>query len=98
MLTLEDCIEMSDLTEEEVLAIAEHEHIPSMAAAALGHYLVHCPDGEVCIKAMIADDIRDATARGDREHALTLKLVLRRFIAQHPRCDERLRASLTPAA
>jgi hypothetical protein len=29
------------LTEEEVLAIAEHEHLPEIAAAALASYLVH---------------------------------------------------------
>ncbi|OFZ99731.1 MAG: hypothetical protein A3H35_14680 [Betaproteobacteria bacterium RIFCSPLOWO2_02_FULL_62_17] len=92
MLTLEDCIEMSDLTEEEVLAIAEHEHIPAIAAAAMAHYLVHRPDGEMCVKAMIKDDIRDALARGDKVHALTLKLVMRHFIGMHPRCEQRLRA------
>ncbi len=94
MLTLEDCIEMSDLSEEEVLAIAEHEHIPTIVAAAMAHYLVHCPDGELCIKAMIRDDIRDSAARGDKVHALTLKLVMRQFIAQHPRCEERLRVRM----
>ena len=91
MLTLEDCIEMSDLTEEEVLAIAEHEHIPAIAAAAMAHYLVHRPDGEMCVKVMIKDDIREALARGDKVHALTLKLVLRHFIGQHPRCEQRMR-------
>ena len=34
MITLEDCIGMCGLTEEEVLAIAEHEHLPEVAAAA----------------------------------------------------------------
>ena len=92
MLTLEDCIEMSDLSEEEVLAIAEHEHIPAIAAAAMAHYLVHRPDGEMCVKAMIRDDIHEAIVRGDKVHALTLKLVLRHFIGQHPRCEERMRA------
>lgn len=92
MLTLEDCIEMSDLSEEEVLAIAEHEQIPAIAAAAMAHYLVHSPDGEMCIKAMIKDDIREAASRKDAVHALTLKLVLRHFISQHPRCEERMRA------
>jgi hypothetical protein len=28
MITLEDCIDFSGLTKEEVLAIAEHEHLP----------------------------------------------------------------------
>ena len=41
MLTLQDCIELSELTEEEILAISEHEHIPEMVALELGNYLVH---------------------------------------------------------
>jgi hypothetical protein len=35
MITLEDCIGLCGLTEEEVLAIAEHEHLPEIAATAL---------------------------------------------------------------
>ena len=38
VLTLQDCIALSDLTEEEILAIAEHEHIPEIVAAELGNY------------------------------------------------------------
>ena len=94
MLTLEDCIALCDLSEEEVLAIAEHERIPEIAAAELGYYLVHTPEGERCIKAMIRDDIGAATARGDRNHELALRLLLRNFILEHPRCDERHREEL----
>jgi hypothetical protein len=39
MITLEDCIGLCGLTEEEVLAIAEHEHLPEIAATALAQYL-----------------------------------------------------------
>ena len=39
MISLEDCVGLSGLTEEEILAIAEHEHIPEIAASALGQYL-----------------------------------------------------------
>jgi hypothetical protein len=94
MLTLEDCIALSDLSEEEILAIAEHERIPEMAAAELGNYLVHAPGGERFIKAMIRDDIAAASACGNRHHALALKLLLRNFIVQHPRCDERCRCEM----
>ena len=38
MITLEDCIGLCGLTEEEVLAIAEHEYLPE-TAAALARYL-----------------------------------------------------------
>lgn len=94
MLTFEDCLALCDLTEEEVLAIAQHEHIPEMAAVQLGNYLVHAPDGEMRIKSIIRDDIADARARCDRAHELGLKRVLREFVLQHPRCEERHRAQL----
>jgi len=89
MIRLEDCIELCGLTEEEVLAIAQHEHLPEIVAAELGNYLVSSADGELCIKTMIRDDIAQAASTGDRTRALALKLVLRRFIVEHPRCDAR---------
>jgi hypothetical protein len=94
MLSLEDCIALCGLTEDEVLAIAEHEHIPEIAAAELGNYLVRTPEGELCIKAMIRDDIAAAAARGDSLRELALKMMVRNFVVQHPRCDERRRRAL----
>lgn len=84
MLTLQDCVALSDLTEDEILAIAEHEHIPEIVAAELGCYLVHSPEGVPLLKRMILDDIEAARKRDDLEHALKLRLVLRHFIQTHP--------------
>lgn len=89
MLSLEDCLALCELTEDEVLAIAHHEHIPEIAAAELGNYLVHTPEGERRIKSIIRDDIAEARAVGDRTRELTLKLVLRNFVQHHPGCDDR---------
>jgi hypothetical protein len=89
MIRLEDCIELCGLTEEEVLAIAQHEHLPEIVAAELGNYLVSSPEGGLCIKEMIRDDIASASAAGNRPRQLALKLVMRRFIVQHPRCEAR---------
>jgi S-ribosylhomocysteine lyase LuxS involved in autoinducer biosynthesis len=83
MLTLQDCIELSELTEDEILAIAEHEHIPEMAALEMGHYLVHTPEGEKRIKRMILDDIQAARDHGNLRHAATLKLALKHFVEHH---------------
>jgi hypothetical protein len=83
MLTFEDCVALSELTDEEIAAIAEHEHLPMIVAAEMGNYLVHA-DGIPKIKRMIADDIAAADRRGDRRHALALKLVLRHFVEHHP--------------
>lgn len=84
MISLEDCIALCGLTEDEVLALAEHEHIPEIAAAALGQYLLNQPHGAETIRGMIRDDIRAAWQQGNRQHARELFMALRQFIAEHP--------------
>ncbi len=84
MLTLEDCIALCDLTEAEIDAIAEHEHLPEIIAAELGEYLIESEDGVPRIRAMIRDDIDNALKRGDLRHASQLVAVLRHFVATHP--------------
>lgn len=84
MITFEDCVAMCGLSEEEVLAVAEHEHIPEMAAAALAQYLLGQAHGTEKIRDMLRDDIRAALARGDRQHARELFMVLRHFLSTHP--------------
>ena len=86
MISLADCIAMCGLSEDEVLAIAEHEHIPEIAAAALGHYLLSQKRGPEAIRDMIRDDIRDALARDDRKHARELFMALRHFLSENPSC------------
>jgi hypothetical protein len=69
------------LTEEEVLAIAEHEHLPEIAATALAQYLSSLEHGSEKVRDMIVDDIRQAQLNGvDKEHVLTLLHVLHHFL------------------
>ncbi len=84
MITLEDCIALCGLTEEEVAAIAEHEHLPAVSAAAMAHYLLHQADGPERVRDMIVDDIRAGQARGDRRHVQALLHVLHHFLARYP--------------
>ncbi len=85
MISLEDCIGLSGLTEAEVLAIAEHEHIPEIAAAAMGGYLLAAEHGSEKVLGMIVDDIRYAQSRpGDGQHVLSLLHVLHHFLKAHP--------------
>jgi len=84
MITLDDCIAFSGLTEEEVLALAEHEHMPEIAATALASYLLKQRHGPDKIRVMIVEDIRAALERGDRRHAKELFAALRHFMASHP--------------
>ena len=81
MITVQDCIGMCDLDEAEVLAIAEHGHIPEIAAAVLGQCLAH---GAETTRAMLRDDIRAAIHRHDRDHARELFMALWHFLSTRP--------------
>ena len=85
MITLEDCIGLCGLTEEEVLAIAEHEHLPEIAASAMAQYLLSLEHGSEKVRDIIVDDIRQAQRlRGDKDHMVTLLHVLHHFLKTHP--------------
>jgi len=84
MISKDDIIGMCDLDLEEIDAIAEHEHIPEVAAAALGDYLLHQAHGAERVRDMIIDDIRMALDRKDDGHASTLYMALRHFLSHHP--------------
>ncbi|GAB0151878.1 MULTISPECIES: hypothetical protein [Marinobacterium] len=94
MLTYEECLEMSDLSADEIAAIAEHEHMDPMIAVALGHYLV-THDGEKRIQSFILDDIERARRCGDHQKQALLAGALRHFIASHPvkKAQEQMLAS-----
>jgi hypothetical protein len=84
VISIEDCIALSGLTEDEIMAIAEHEHIPEIAAAALANYLLNQVHGCKTIRQMIVNDIRRALERGDRMHARELLMALRHFCDCYP--------------
>jgi hypothetical protein len=80
MITLEDGVGMCGLTKGEVLAIAEHEHVPDIAAAAFAAYLSHQEHGAEKIRDMIVDDIRASEEHSDKKHTLMLLHALHHFL------------------
>ena len=84
MITLQDCIDLCGLDEDEVAAISEHEHVPEIAATALANYLLHQPHGSEAIRSMIIDDIHKALDDGRVEHAAELFGALQHFLRDHP--------------
>jgi hypothetical protein len=84
MITLEDCVGFCGLSEEEVLAIAEHEHLPEIAATALAQYLLSQEHGSERVRDMIVDDIRRAQVGRDKQKVLMLLHVLHHFLKTHP--------------
>jgi DNA repair protein RadC len=87
MISLEDMVGMSGLSEEEILAIAEHEHVSPSVATNLGSYLSGNLEGLSQVRDMIIDDIRVAQAQGNVAHERELLHVLHHFLRENP--DER---------
>ena len=92
MISAEDCIAMCGLDGEEIAAIAEHEHIPEVAAAALAGYLSSREGGLGEIRRMIVDDIEQALEQGRITHASELFMALRHFLDHHPEGQDGLKA------
>ena len=84
MLCLEDCLDFSDLEQDEVAAIAEHEHVPPIVAAELGCALLKTNDGVAVIHQMILDDLQIALEHGQMEHAGELVMTYQHFQKAHP--------------
>jgi hypothetical protein len=84
MITPEEIVGMTDLTADEVTAIAEHEHTTRVLAAGMVEYLMHKHGGPQAINRMICEDIRAALRADDVAHARELYAVLKHFIVTHP--------------
>jgi len=84
MLTLDECIGMSGLTEDEIAVVAEHEHVPEIVAVEVGHALLQTPKGIYVLRCYISDLLEQAKLAGKRDKAKRLDLVLTRFNAAHP--------------
>jgi hypothetical protein len=84
MLSMDDCIGFSGLNEDEIAAIAEHEHIALVVAAEMGQCLLGDPAGRRRIAAIICDDIETANAHGAARHATELNHALQAFLHDHP--------------
>lgn len=84
MITADDIEDMTDLTREEIAALAEHEHLSELDASLVGDYLMHLHHGPQKVQQMICEDIRAALRRDDVSHAKDLYGVLHHFMADHP--------------
>lgn len=84
MINMNDIMDMTDLTHEEIAAVAEHEGLPDVNAAALSQYMMHVHHGPQTVLRMISEDIRAALRRDDVAHARELYAVLQHFVESHP--------------
>lgn len=84
MLSIRDCLDYCDVTEDEVELVAEHEGILDAAAAQLVCGLVQTPEGIVLLTRYMLDLVDRAEQRGDHDKAQRALAVCARFMADHP--------------
>ena len=84
MLCLEDCLDFSELDNDEVEAIAEHEHIPLICAAEMGCELLKTPVGVMQLHTMVLDDFNNALEHGHTDRANQLAHTYQHLQATHP--------------
>lgn len=65
MLSLKECISLCGLTEDEVEAIAEREHVPAIVAAQVGCQLLRSEGGVEYIRCVLRERADRAVAHGD---------------------------------
>ena len=84
MLSLKDCIDMCDLTEEEVVAIAETEKLPTIVAAQVGCSLLRSEGGVEYIRCVLRTRAERAVADGDLKTAAVRFRAYEDFAARCP--------------
>lgn len=83
MLTYQDCLGMSPLTQEEIAAIARHEHVPEIIALELGGILYETQEGKRRIQRIIAENAQEACRFSEMDSATALGPLLHHFIETH---------------
>lgn len=84
MLSIRDCLDYCDLTEDEIELIAQHEGVPDSAAAQMVCGLVQTPEGVLMVTRYMLDLVERANERGETEKALRAARLCEKFVADHP--------------
>jgi hypothetical protein len=85
ILTVQECVDMSELSNEAIRVIAEHEHMPEVVAAELGQELLKSTGGIAEIRRMLEKSVELAIQAGAEDKINDRKRVLRSFIASYCR-------------
>lgn len=84
MISIKECLDYSDLTEDEVTVIAGLEHVPFATAAELACCLAQSEDGVEVLRHLLKSAINDAGCCGHAEAKKTARRAYRQFVANHP--------------
>lgn len=83
MISIKECLDYSDLTEDEVAVIAEHEHLPFAYAAQLACGLAATDEGSEVIRCLLKNALCDAQACGHLQALKVAQMAVAQFEANH---------------
>jgi len=83
MVSLQECMDLSDIDEEAVEIIARRRRVPDIVAAEMGYTLSRTPEGVRQLRRLIRDDLKRAAQDGNLERSLRLNRILARFNARY---------------
>lgn len=84
MLSLRDCLDYCDLTDEEVELFAKHERIPCEVAATIACSMVQSEEGVELMNHCLADMLQNAVLDGEFAQTEHVLHVYAQFRAAHP--------------
>jgi hypothetical protein len=84
MLTLQDCLEMSGIDWDELVAIAHHEHLPDMVALEKAHAFLQQEWGPPAVRQMVIDEMRKCIESGDCREAQAALRIMEHTFEVHP--------------
>ena len=84
MLSMQDCLDYSDLNEEEVKSVAHHEHLSFEAAAQLACSLTQDRSGEQKLRTILEDVVCEAAGDGKEEELREAGRAFFHFNSHHP--------------
>ena len=84
MLSLRDCIDYCDLTEDEIEVIACHEHLPFAGAVQMACCLAQSKEGNEQLSCILRDAVCNARSCGRKDALELARRALRQFSRAHP--------------
>lgn len=84
MLSLQDCLDLTELSDGELAAIVRHEKIPPIVALELGHRLMQTPGGMETLRQFILDDVASAQRQNRCRDCEAFSQALAGFMEKHP--------------
>ena len=88
MLSLRDCLDLADVTEDEIAAIVRHESLPPIVALELGHHLLGTPAGARKLRDFIAEDVTAAQGRHSCRECERFSWILAQYLERRSECRE----------